>query len=69
MYGKINMGTYITICKIDSQGEFAVWLRKLKRGSVSTYRGRMGRETGGRFKREGIYVYGLRGGLPWWPRG
>ena len=32
MYGKINMGTYITICKIDSQGEFAVWLRKLKRG-------------------------------------
>ena len=32
MYGKINMGTYITICKIDSQGEFAVWLRKLKQG-------------------------------------
>ena len=26
------MGTYITICKIDSQGEFAVWLRKLKQG-------------------------------------
>ena len=24
--------TYITICKIDSQWEFAVWLRKLKRG-------------------------------------
>ena len=24
------MDTYITICKIDSQGEFAVWLRKLK---------------------------------------
>ena len=23
---------YITICKIDSQGEFAVWLRKLKQG-------------------------------------
>ena len=32
MYGKSNMETYITICKIDSQGEFAVWLRKLKRG-------------------------------------
>ena len=28
MYGKSNMETYITICKIDSQGEFAVWLRK-----------------------------------------
>ena len=31
MYGKSNMETYITICKIDSQREFAVWLRKLKR--------------------------------------
>ena len=32
MYGKCNMETYITICKIDSQREFAVWLRKLKQG-------------------------------------
>ena len=46
MYGKSNMETYITICKIDSQQEFAVWLRK-----------GMGREMGGRFKREWIYVY------------
>ena len=30
MYGKSNMETYITMCKIDSQREFAVWLRKLK---------------------------------------
>ena len=30
MYGKSNMETYITICKIGSQQEFAVWLRKLK---------------------------------------
>ena len=30
MYGKSNMETYITICKIDSQQEFAIWLRKLK---------------------------------------
>ena len=29
MYGKSNMETYITICKIR---EFAVWLRKLKQG-------------------------------------
>ena len=28
MYGKSNMETYI--CKIDSQWEFAVWLKKLK---------------------------------------
>ena len=27
MYGKSNMETYITICKIDSQ---RVWLRRLK---------------------------------------
>ena len=32
MYGKSNMETYITICKIDRQLEFAVWLRKLKQG-------------------------------------
>ena len=31
MYGKSNMETYITICKIDSQREFAV-CRKLKQG-------------------------------------
>ena len=32
MYAESNMETYITICKIDSQQEFAVWLRKLKQG-------------------------------------
>ena len=32
MYGQSNMETYIAICKIDSQWEFAVWLRKLKQG-------------------------------------
>ena len=32
MYGKSNMETYITICKIDSQWEFSIWLRKLKEG-------------------------------------
>ena len=32
MHGKSNMETYITICKIDGQLEFAVWLRKLKQG-------------------------------------
>ena len=57
MYGKSNMETYVTMCKIDSQWEFAVWLRKLKQGSVSTYRGGMGREMGGRVKREGVYAY------------
>ena len=32
MYGKSIMEIYITICKIDSQQDFAVWLRKLKQG-------------------------------------
>ena len=32
MYAESDMETYITICKIDSQQEFAVWLRKLKQG-------------------------------------
>ena len=30
IYGKCYMEAYITICKIDSQWEFAVWLRKPK---------------------------------------
>ena len=32
MCGERNLETYITICKIDSQGDLAVWLRKLKQG-------------------------------------
>ena len=32
LYGKSNMETYITTCKIDSQREFAAWLRKLSQG-------------------------------------
>ena len=32
MYGKHNMESYITICKIGSQREFAVWLSKVKQG-------------------------------------
>ena len=32
MYGKSNMEYYITICKIYSQQEFAIWLSKFKQG-------------------------------------
>ena len=32
LYGESNMETYITICKIESQQEFAVWFSKLKQG-------------------------------------
>ena len=61
MYGESNMETYITTCKIESQWEFAVRLRKLKQGLCINLQGwggeGDGREMGGRFKREGIYVY------------
>ena len=46
MYGKRNMETYITICKIDSQWEFAVWLRKLKQGLCISLEGWGGEEDG-----------------------
>ena len=51
MYGKSNMETYITICKIDSQQEFAVWLRKLKQGLFDRLKAGMGPD--GREVREG----------------
>ena len=47
------MEIYITKCKIDSQWEFAVCLRELKQGLCI----KMGRQTGGSFKRERTYVY------------
>ena len=48
-----NMETYITICKIDSQREFAIWLRKLKQGLCINLEGWDGEGDG----REEIYVY------------
>jgi len=58
MYGKSNMGTYTTVYKIDSQQEFAVWLRKLKQRLCTNLEGRdgCGRWEGGS-KGRGIYVY------------
>ena len=46
MYGKSYTETYITICKIDSQQEFAVWLRKLKQGLCINLEGCDGKEYG-----------------------
>ena len=57
MYGKSNIETYITICKIDSQWEFAVWLRKLTQGLCLNLEGWGGEGDGRGFKREVIYVY------------
>ena len=57
MYGKSNMETYITMCQIDSQWEFAVWLRKLKQGLCINVEGWDEYGVGGRLQRKGIYVY------------
>ena len=57
MYGKSNMETYITICKIDSQWEIAVWLRKLKQGLYINLEGWDCVGDGIGVKNEGLYVY------------
>ena len=52
MYRKSNMETYITICKINSQQEFAIWLRKLKEGLCINLKG-WDEQKGGRFEGRG----------------
>ena len=46
MYGKSNMEAYISICKINSQQEFAVWLKKLKQGLYINLEGKDGEGNG-----------------------
>ena len=53
MYGKSNMETYITICKIDSQREFAVCLGKLKQGLCINLEGWEGEGDGREFQKGG----------------
>ena len=57
MYGESNIDIYNTICKIDTQWEFAVWLRELKQGLCDRLKGGMGREMGGTSGREGTWLY------------
>ena len=56
MYGKSNMETSITMCKIESQREFAVWLRKLKQELCITLEGWDGSWEGGLRGRGHIYI-------------
>ena len=63
MYGESNTETYITICKIDSQQEFALWLRKLKQGLCINVEGWDG-EGDGRELQKGGDIYVPIGGLP-----
>ena len=53
MYGKSNMETYIAVCKIDSQWESAVWLRKLKQGLCIYLEGWDGEGDGREFQKGG----------------
>ena len=53
MYGKSNTETYITICKIDNQWEFAVWPRKLKQGLCINLEGWDGAGDGRDFQKGG----------------
>ena len=39
MYGESNMEIYNTLCKIDSQWEFAIWIRELKHGLCDSLEG------------------------------
>ena len=53
MYGESNMETYVTMCKIESQREFAVWLRKLKQGLCINLEGWGGEGDGREVLKEG----------------
>ena len=55
MDGESNMETYITICKIDSQWEFAM-SHVTQRGALYQPRGVGWGEMGGSFKMQGTYV-------------
>ena len=58
MYGKSNMEAYITICEIDGQQEFAIWLRKLKQGLYINLEGWGGEGDEGSSKGRGyMYTY------------
>ena len=57
MYEKSNMETYITTCNIDSQQEFAVWLRKHRQGLCINLEGWDGEGDRKEFQRRGdIYI-------------
>ena len=56
MYGKSNLETYITICKIDNQQEFAVWLKKFKQELCISLEG--WDWEGGSKQRGYMYTYG-----------
>ena len=57
IYGESNMEICNTICKIDSQRKFAVWLRELKQGFCDRLMGGWGGRWDGGPGGEGTWVY------------
>ena len=60
MFGESNMGPYVTICKIESQWEFALCLRELIRGLCINLEG-WGGDGDGREVQKGrnmLFIYG-----------
>ena len=51
------METYIAICKIDNQWEFAVWFRKLKQGFCMNLEGWYVEGDGREIQKGGGYMY------------
>ena len=57
MYGESHMETYITICEIDNQWEFAVCLWELKQRLCINLEGWDGKGDGREVKKGGEYMY------------
>ena len=53
IYGESNIEIYNTICKIDSQWEFTVWLRELNQGLCNNLEGWDGEGNGKEFQEGG----------------
>ena len=50
------METYITVCKMDGQWEFAIWLKELRPGLGDNLEGWDGEGRGGMLRWEGTWV-------------
>ena len=53
MYGKSNVETYIIICKIDTNGNLLLLLKKLKQGLCINLEGLDGEGDGREFQKGG----------------
>ena len=57
MDGQSNKEIYNTVCKIDSQWQFAVWLRELKQGLCDNLEGWNGERDGTEVGKERAWLY------------